>query len=84
MFLRKTCGCILPKGKEQEIEQIITLPEIVQAPIEKHQKIGEIAYVIDGETIGITSLLANTEVKKLNLLSITETVFLSWVRLLRY
>ena len=83
LFLKKICGCILPKGKEQEVEQIITLPEIVLAPIEKNQKIGEIAYVINGETIGITSLLAKTEIKKLNLFSITENVFLSWLQLLR-
>lgn len=76
-------GTILPKGKEKEVEQIITLPETFQAPIVKGQKLGEVRYVLNGETIGITNLVAEKDIKKLNLVNMASSVFFSWFRVLR-
>ena len=76
-------GALLAKGQDKNIEQVISLPEVVDAPIEIGQKLGEIKYVLDGETIFITSLVSNKEVKKISLSNMAEFVFFSWFRLLR-
>ena len=76
-------GALLPKGMNDAVEQIITLPDYVEAPIDKNQKIGEIKYILDGETIGFTNLIANESIKKINLSNMTEKLFFSWFRILR-
>lgn len=76
-------GSLLPKGMDKNIEQIVSLPEAVQAPIEAGQKLGEVKYVLDGQTLGITSLVAEKEVKKVDFSNMIEFVFLNWFTLLR-
>lgn len=76
-------GSLLAKGMDKNIEQVVSLPEAVEAPVEADQIIGEVKYVLDGETLGITSIIADRSVKRINLTTMTESVFLSWLRLLR-
>lgn len=76
-------GCLLPKGMDKNVEQVVSLPDAIQAPINIGQKIGEVKYVLDGETIGSTSLVAEKEVKKINLSNMAENIFFKWFRLLR-
>ena len=76
-------GCLLPKGKERNVEEIVNIPEYVNSPIQGGDKIGEIRYMLDGEQIGYTNLIAANTVKKINLSNMFETVFFSWFRVLR-
>lgn len=76
-------GSLLPKGKDKNIEQVVSLPETVQAPIQAGQTLGEVKYILDGETIGITPIIAEKEIKKTGVASIVQSVFLSWLRVLR-
>lgn len=76
-------GALIKKGQDKNIEQVVSLPEAVEAPIKLNQKLGEIKYILDGETIGITELVADKEVKKINLSNMAESVFFEWFRLLR-
>ena len=76
-------GSLLKKGMDKNIEQIVSLPEAIEAPIKVGQKLGEVKYVLDGETICISSLVADKEVKRINLSNMTESIFFSWFRLLR-
>lgn len=76
-------GSLLAKGMDKNIEQVVSLPEAIEAPVEAGQIIGEVKYVLDGETLGITSIIADRSVKRINLITMTEAVFLSWLRLLR-
>lgn len=76
-------GSLLAKGMDKNIEQVVSLPEAVEAPVEAGQIIGEVKYILDGETLGITSIISDRSVKRINLTTMTESVFLSWLRLLR-
>lgn len=76
-------GCLLPKGKERNVEEIVNIPEYVNSPIKGGDKIGEVRYMLDGEQIGYTNLIAANTVKKINLSNMFETVFFSWFRVLR-
>lgn len=76
-------GCLLPKGKERNVEEIVNIPEYVNSPIQGGDKIGEVRYMLDGEQIGYTNLIAANTVKKINLSNMFEKVFFSWFRVLR-
>jgi len=76
-------GSLLSKGMDKSIEQIVSLPDAIEAPIQAGQEIGEVKYVLDGETLGITSIVADRSIKRINLTTMTEMVFFSWLLLLR-
>ena len=76
-------GCILPKGIVQNIEQVVNIPTSISAPIEAGNKIGEVQYLLNGETIGTTDLVVDRSVKKINLGNMSEKIFSSWFRMLR-
>lgn len=76
-------GSLLPKGSDRNIEQVVCLPEALQAPVTEGQVIGEVKYVLNGDTLGITPIISDRDVKKMNLTTMTESVFFSWFRLLR-
>ena len=44
-------GVIIKKGENKNIEQIISVPDTLIAPITKGQKVGEVSYCLDGERI---------------------------------
>ena len=76
-------GCLLEKGSNKNIEQIINIPDNVFAPIQKGQKIGDISYTLNNETLCSVSLIADEDIKKINLSSMFEKIFFNWFRLLR-
>ena len=83
LFLKKILGCLMQKGKDNDVEQQITLDDVVSAPIEKGQKLGEVTYLLDGEVISTVNLVANNTVKKLNFGNMLAHVVESWFKLLR-
>ena len=76
-------GTILPKGMQKNVEQIISISDNIEAPISKGQQLGEVKYVLNNETLGITKIIANSDVKKLQLSNMSEKLFFSWFNLLR-
>ena len=47
-----------------KIEKQVNLPELLDAPIEKNQKVGEIIYTCDGVELGKVDLITKEEVPK--------------------
>lgn len=58
-------GVIIKKGENKNIEQIISVPDTLIAPITKGQKVGEVSYCLDGERITTINIIAEKEIKKL-------------------
>lgn len=63
LFLKVLYGTLLKKGEDKNIEEIINIQDSISAPISKSQKLGEISYVLNGETIGKANLIAENDVK---------------------
>lgn len=80
---KEDSGCVLPKGMDQNIEKIVTLPNDITAPIVQGQVLGKIEYVLNGEVLGYSELIADRDVKKISLTNMNEKLFFSWFRLLR-
>ena len=51
-------SCVIEKGKRDNIEKSITLPENVTAPIKKGDCVGRISYTLDGEELGSVDIVA--------------------------
>ncbi len=76
-------GTLLQKGSGSDIEQIISMPDNITAPVTVGQKIGEISYKLNGEVICSVNIISNTEVKKISISNMMEKLFFNWFRLLR-
>ena len=57
---------LVSKAKMNSIEKIITLPDAVEAPIAAGDKIGEVEFVLEGQRIGGTDIVAKAAVPKVS------------------
>ena len=76
-------GVLLKKGEDKNINQEITLEENISAPITEGQKLGEIRYTMDGETLATCNLVSSENIDKINLFSMSKKICYNWVNLLR-
>lgn len=76
-------GVIIKKGENKNIEQIISVPDTLIAPITKGQKVGEVSYCLDGERITTINIIAEKEIKKISLINFSSKLYKSWFCLLR-
>ncbi|MCI8384585.1 MAG: D-alanyl-D-alanine carboxypeptidase [Clostridia bacterium] len=82
-ILEDNAGTLLEKGKDKNIEQILTLDNNISAPISSGQKLGEVSFVIDGHTLSTVNIIAKNDVEKLNLFTMAKKIIYSWIDLLR-
>ena len=74
---------LVQKGQEKNIEQEISLPEEIQAPIEAGQTVGEVIYKQGGKEIARANIIADETIKKLTFMNMLEKVYFTWFRVLR-
>ena len=75
-------GCLIEKGNENKIEQNLNL-DILKAPIHKGQKVGEISYALDGETLSTVDIVAKDDVDAISVFSMSKSIIYNWINLLR-
>lgn len=56
---------LIPKGKEEQVETKVSLPESVRAPVEKNQSLGKIEFVLEDETLAAITITANEQAEAL-------------------
>lgn len=78
------CVVLIPKGKDFNIEQNITINQNLSAPISKGQIIGNIQYFIDGNCISETNLISDNFVDKINIISMEKNILYNWFSILRF
>ncbi len=74
---------LVKKGDEQNIEQILTIPEELQAPVYAGEKIGEITYTSKGNTILTSDLIVSDTIPRLNIFTMCQNIIYDWISLLR-
>ena len=79
--LKNDFSAVLPKGKAGEITSKETLPEIVESPVKKGQKIGDISFFAGNEKIGAVDLIADAEVEKIGFLFAFEKLLSGFISL---
>lgn len=65
--VENTSGVLISKGKEKQIEQNIFVQDNLSAPVYKGQKVGEITYTLNGETLDIVDLVASSDVESIGM-----------------
>ncbi len=66
---------LLTKNKTSKVEETVNLPEFVNAPVKAGDKVGEVVYSINGETVGTADIIASEDVKKTNYGDIIGKIF---------
>lgn len=83
VVFEKDAGSLIPKGQSANITTTISLPEKVEAPVTKGQKLGEVIFSLNNNTLGTINLIANDTVKKLNFGNMLAHVVENWFTVLR-
>lgn len=78
-----TASVLLKKGQEKNVTQSINLDEIISAPIEIGVKLGEVTFELDGKVIATVNLVADKEIKKVNVWNVTTNIYEKWFNLIR-
>lgn len=71
-------GALVKKGESKNVEQTVNIPEIISAPINKGDVIGNIVYTIDGNEVAKVNIVANESVEKNNIINMINYVFKKW------
>ena len=82
-ILSGNSGTLIEKGKDKNIEQNLILDDTVSAPITAGQKLGQVSFSLDGQTLSTVDIVAKNDVEKMNLFTMSKKVVYSWIDLLR-
>ena len=74
---------VIKKGLENSIVQNISIPDVVEAPIEKGEKIGKASYLINDNVIAEIDIVAENSINKSNLFNINNELCKKWFNLIR-
>ena len=83
LSFERDVGVLLKKGEDKNVEQTINIDENLSAPIAQGQKVGEVIYMLNGEEVGRTNVIAETGVEKKTFFSIASFVYRNWFSMLR-
>ena len=76
-------GVIVSKGNETNIEQNISIPNNIDAPINLGDIVGNVTFVLNGETMAQCDIVSGTEVSKISIISMGKRIFNDWFGLCR-
>lgn len=76
-------GTLVSKGNDSNIEKVISLNSDISAPISKGDVIGTVSFNLNGENIATVNLISDSNVNKINILSMSKNIFSKWFYLLR-
>ena len=82
-ILLDNAGTLIEKGKDKNIEQNLILDDTLSAPITAGQKLGQVSFSLDGQTLSTVDIVAKNNVEKMNLFTMSKKVIYSWIDLLR-
>ena len=78
-----TPSFLIKKGQDSQITYDINIPDIIQAPISKGEKLGTVTYSLNGEILKTVNVVAENDVKKIEIFSMFEYIYEKWGSLLR-
>ena len=77
--LANDAGVLLRKGEESNIVQNVNLPDSISAPVNEGDKLGEISYSLNNETIAAVDIIAKNSVDKIDFPNMIKYIFKSWI-----
>lgn len=77
VYLEVSKAIVLPikENQEEKIISIIQVPEVIEAPVSKGEKIGKISTYLDGKLLGTADLLISEDIERLTTLDKIKRFF---------
>jgi D-alanyl-D-alanine carboxypeptidase (penicillin-binding protein 5/6) len=69
---------LLNKGEEKSIKKTAELPEVLNAPLAKGDKVGELVISMNDAEVGRYNLVCDTEVRKSSFINNLKNSFIFW------
>lgn len=82
-ILPEDASFFIKKTKSGNVTQSVTFKENLEAPINKGDIIGSVNYTLDNELIKSINIIADNDVKRINLFNMTMNVYENWFKILR-
>lgn len=77
------CGVLVEKGQEANVVQNVAFEENISAPIQEGQKLGEVTYTLNDTIISSCDIVADKNIDKINIFTISKNIYWKWLSLLR-
>ena len=80
-----SCGAVdsgnivVKKGEAKKIEVKKTMPDEINAPVKKGDKIGELSFILDGKEIAKKDIIASEDVGKIKLYKMYMKILRKWL-----
>lgn len=74
-------GTLLQKGFDTDIVQNLNIPDTISAPVKKGDKLGEVVYTLNGETISTIDVVSKEDIEKIDFFNMTKHVFNRWLNM---
>lgn len=81
--LAENASFFIKKSKSSNVAQNVTFKENLEAPINKGDVVGTVTYTLDGDVIKTINIVASDDVRKINLINMSMSVYENWFKLLR-
>ncbi len=73
-------GFILKKGNQDKIETKVQLNPVVNAPISKGQKIGEVVFLVEENEVARRDITASEDIKKIGIIEMFGKLLKKWMK----
>ena len=83
LVLENDANVLIKKGNDSNVEQVLTINENIQAPINKGDILGKVNYTLNNEVLLEINLIASSSVQKNNLWNLTASIYRKWFNLIR-
>ena len=80
-IISSNAGVVVKKGDENKIVQNLSVEKAIQAPVMKGQKLGEITFSLDNETIASIDIVSEKSVEKETYGQILKYVYGKWLNI---
>lgn len=70
---------LIPKAKRKAVEKKTFLPETVEAPVEKGQRLGEMQFFLEGEEIGKVGIVCGEDIPRLGFTKVFLRTLREWL-----
>ena len=79
----KSCGTLISKGNDFNIEQIIEMPDVIGAPIKKGDIVGKVIYRLNEKDIGECNIIVVQDIDKIGFFNMEKYILNKWFNILR-
>ena len=70
---------VVKKGNQDKVERRINMEQTAKAPIKKGDKVGEIEFCLDGNTITKRNIVASEDIERIGLLKMFKKLLFHWI-----